>query len=1311
MTVIRIGKLPQKILTASPKARSTPPKAYAPPSGSALVIDGKAGADEWKNAYKIFLNSNLAGTAGAAQKTEVLLMHDKDNIYIAFKCFERTVNKIKTQKRGHDGDFWADDSVELFFAPQGTNTYFHFGVNASGSTYDGNKKNNGWNSGFKAAVQKGKESWSAELGIPVQKLGGSISNTWKVNFHRNRYTSGSLQEIAWSPTFSGNSHVPDRFGSLIFSKPLIQKSEKGQKAFTQQSKTIYQCGNGEGVAVFNLEAIPKNTKIVRAHLFMYRSAVVTGAMKEALVDIEVYPLFKGFKKGDTPKPEGKQLALVSPWFDRFDAAEAVQKWVKGKPNGGFFVKTCPLWNSEATILEVAYEGKPGQVPAQVSGINVFHRAGQTFITWKEVNPPITKEKITWGEFKKIRDKTKNTSTYRIYSYSKPISARNIYKADLIGEAKSLSAYNANGRNVEYLIGQAMIKSDEIGELAKNYNSYMKTWHMNHPRMDRYPLDRFVINEKEGQIPVGTGLYVHNPTKPGKTYYAVVHCMRGEENTKDISKANSIQQSVDETVGAGIPVCQGNGLWGPFFDYPGKRKNYIQWCAPPFSPKPNMYFNWSVLFPLGLKDGEKVTAEMYFHPGGRSYAQPAKKLLNKSIQIAPHDYPSSSWYGYNDALGTLKSFKKGIVNNHTQKRINAFLEWAVTCMPIDPGRIIATGGDGAAALAINFPETFAYVNITGFTKKGGILDPKNAGKFAAIWGPKSPDIKDIQGLANWEWAMLDCMVDRQTKDLPLFACLGASWGVIKGYARGQGLFYKAMARNHQPLIAGWGWSGHRNLGATDWYTGKWRGMLIKRNMPVIAISNSSTDSDRESSGHTGGASFGWKNLKDETDSFSVTLTGRACTFDFTPRRLKNFKPAPNDKVSWKTVSLPDRRGKGGGQENAGGVVVGKNGVITISNMTMAGSGFTLTLTKMSAEKLDVDKTEVVQAAPARDITEIKLKLRNWSNKPRKWTAKADVAWIKAAAASGSAKSFEDLIVRLDTKTLEPAKDHTGTLTITDVGAGTDYPVKITAKVGQVFEAPTHYVVNVTAGGESAQPMEVKNLTGESAVLTGSSTLAWITADKTEIKAKTSAPFTVKAAGKGLSLGKYEGTLTVKTNGGTQDIKLTAYVLPEYKEPQLPKGETVWLSHKMLKPVAITAHTIGGSSDKRSLQKISRTFIDKKTTKKSLLTVEKVTYNHLWYVKPAHETVFNIEGAGFKAFSAEAAMKLDNFNRASPEKFCFEIYVDNKLKAATGIIKADQLPKKLVVTGLEHAKEIRFVSRRDSGENSRHQMIWGNPRFYK
>ena len=87
--------------------------------------------------------------------------------------------------------------------------------------------------------------------------------------------------------------------------------------------------------------------------------------------------------------------------------------------------------------------------------------------------------LTWGEAKRLRDESK--VRYRVYAHDRPITAASLHEATLVGEAGPLSAWNVNARNKEYLIGQAMARPDEMGELGNAMvNVHRSDFHVTHP---------------------------------------------------------------------------------------------------------------------------------------------------------------------------------------------------------------------------------------------------------------------------------------------------------------------------------------------------------------------------------------------------------------------------------------------------------------------------------------------------------------------------------------------------------------------------------------------------------------------------------------------------------------------------------------------------------------------------------------------------------------------------------------------------------------------------------------------------------------
>jgi len=127
---------------------------WVPFAGESIRIDGKLDDAVWKKAQVLRLGRTLDGGGSAAQPTEVKLLRDERILYVGVWAFEPLIEKLQASRRGHDGPIWSDDSIEIFLGVAGT--YYQFGVNALGSTYDARAKDGSWNSGFRAAAGRGR---------------------------------------------------------------------------------------------------------------------------------------------------------------------------------------------------------------------------------------------------------------------------------------------------------------------------------------------------------------------------------------------------------------------------------------------------------------------------------------------------------------------------------------------------------------------------------------------------------------------------------------------------------------------------------------------------------------------------------------------------------------------------------------------------------------------------------------------------------------------------------------------------------------------------------------------------------------------------------------------------------------------------------------------------------------------------------------------------------------------------------------------------------------------------------------------------
>ena len=161
------------------------------------------------------------------------------------------------------------------------------------------------------------------------------------------------------------------------------------------------------------------------------------------------------------------------------------------------------------------------LPPPVQGVSVLHRAGQTFIRWLELDL-VPRRELTAVELAAARELVEKSSRlrYRVYRSDRPIQRRE--DATLVGEVLPFS-----GWDVEHF-GKAPPKG--------------------------VPLPRFIIQEGAGALPLGTGLFVHNPPKPGPAHYLVTVSVNGVENPA-VTTENVTSMPVTETVGPGVPVLQ------------------------------------------------------------------------------------------------------------------------------------------------------------------------------------------------------------------------------------------------------------------------------------------------------------------------------------------------------------------------------------------------------------------------------------------------------------------------------------------------------------------------------------------------------------------------------------------------------------------------------------------------------------------------------------------------------------------------------------------------------------------------------------
>jgi hypothetical protein len=409
-----------------------------------------------------------------------------------------------------------------------------------------------------------------------------------------------------------------------------------------------------------------------------------------------------------------------------------------------------------------------------------------------------------------------------------------------------------------------------------------------------------------------------------------------------------------------------------------------------------------------------------------------------------------------------------------------------------------------------------------------------------------------------------------------------------------------------------------------------------------------------------------------------------------------------------------------------------------------------------------------SVPSLGKKRLTLKLRNWTGRPRAWKADASDSWIVPEALEGTVTGQQDLAFLLDGKTLEAGSEVSGTLTVADAATGAAYPVKIAAKVAKAMEfrlvqevryitgggagsSMPHEVViksapvfNPTVGGQETKEYLLVNSTSSKQTWKLESSHSWLALEPSsgELAAEASLPVKIVVRPEDGDAASHESTVTLTGAGGAvkEQYAVKTRVLPPYREPSLPAGKSMYLndfdqkglvkSHEEFgfdwndpkKPWWIGGNGRGGPYYHRcrpfGQNVIAEVFNYKGTYKdaeKHPFTMGKKSYGRGLWVYPHHETVLAIEGAGFTAFAAEVGFFdkfLQNGLANTGALVNFEVHVDGKVRAQSGIMKPSDPPRLLVVDNLQAAKEIKLVTRLDDlSSDERCLATWGDPRFYR
>jgi dienelactone hydrolase len=225
---------------ARAKAAAAPAPEYEIRRASGPVkLDGKLDEAAWKKAPVASPFHFNWWTSGPVEQTDVRMLWDDENLYVAWYAHDRHISASVLQRHGPVSN---DDCVEVFLSPnpEKVNNYYTFEINAIGTML--NRCRTDWWTGpptwepdgvrYRTSLQSSvpkQESdsdrdWIVELAIPLRNFSHDAAHTpprpgdvWRLNLFR---TGGitNRQSSSWSPIRSEKHsfHTPAAFGTVRF---------------------------------------------------------------------------------------------------------------------------------------------------------------------------------------------------------------------------------------------------------------------------------------------------------------------------------------------------------------------------------------------------------------------------------------------------------------------------------------------------------------------------------------------------------------------------------------------------------------------------------------------------------------------------------------------------------------------------------------------------------------------------------------------------------------------------------------------------------------------------------------------------------------------------------------------------------------------------------------------------------------------------------------------------------------------------------------------------------------------------------------
>ncbi len=201
-----------------------------------IIVDGRLDETAWKKATLVGDFVNNSDGSRSTYKTEAKVLYDNNFMYFAFRCADE---KIWSTMKRRDEHLWEEEVVEVFLqADLNQPSYIELEVNPLGAMLDiyllaarkplhyesWNSEKLRWAVRVEGTVdgKAGDHEWTCEIALPMEDIVTAPhrpplpGDRWRMNLYRGEQLP-KRADLAWSPTFRDDFHIPQKFGEIVFS--------------------------------------------------------------------------------------------------------------------------------------------------------------------------------------------------------------------------------------------------------------------------------------------------------------------------------------------------------------------------------------------------------------------------------------------------------------------------------------------------------------------------------------------------------------------------------------------------------------------------------------------------------------------------------------------------------------------------------------------------------------------------------------------------------------------------------------------------------------------------------------------------------------------------------------------------------------------------------------------------------------------------------------------------------------------------------------------------------------------------------------